>query len=56
MQKEYNTANERRITLFDGIFCIVYGAAYMSVGIIYLVVLLLAYYPVRIIFLKLRVI
>lgn len=50
--KKYSTADERRITLFDGIFCIGYGVVYMSLGIIFLAALLLAYYPVRTIFLK----
>ncbi len=53
-KKKYNTADARKVTVFDGIFCIVYGAAYMSLGTIFLVLLLLAYYPVRIISLKLR--
>ena len=55
-RKKYITADERKITLFDGIFCILYGVAYMSLGMIFLAILLLAYYPVRIIFLKLKVI
>jgi uncharacterized membrane protein len=50
--KKYITANERKVTLFDGVFCIVYGAAYTFLGMIFLAILLLAYYPVRIIFLK----
>ena len=54
--KKYSTVNERRVTLFDGIFCIIYGVAYMSLGMIFLVILLLAYYPARTIFLKLRII
>ena len=54
--KKYITANERKVTLFDGIFCILYGVAYMSLGLIFLAILLLAYYPVRIIFLKHKVI
>jgi len=55
-KKKYNTVNERRVTLFDGIFCILYGISYMSLGMIFLVILMLAYYPIRIIFLKLRLI
>jgi len=54
--KKYITASERKITLFDGIFCIIYGVAYMWLGMIFLAILLLAYYPVRIMFLKLKVI
>ena len=54
--KKYITANERKVTLFDGIFCIVYGVAYIFLGLIFLLILLLAYYPVRIIFLKHRLI
>jgi len=55
-KKKYKTVNERRVTLFDGIFCILYGISYMSLGMIFIVILMLAYYPVRIIFLKLRLI
>lgn len=55
-KKKYNTVNERRVTLFDGIFCIIYGIAYISLGMVFLAILLLAYYPVRTIFLKLRLI
>ena len=55
-KKKYSTANERKVTLFDGIFCIMYGIAYMSLGMIFLVVLLLAYYPARIICLKFKLI
>lgn len=53
-KRKYATANERRVVLFDGIFCITYGAAYMVSGIIFLTILLIAYYPVRILFLKLK--
>lgn len=55
-KKKYSTANERKVTLFDGIFCIMYGIAYMSLGMIYLVILFLAYYPARIICLKFKLI
>ena len=55
-KRKYNTVNERRVTLFDGIFCIIYGVAYTSLGMIFLAILLVAYYPVRTIFLKLRLI
>jgi len=55
-KKKYNTASERKVTLFDGIFCIIYGSAYISLGMISLVILLLAYYPIRIICLKLKII
>ena len=51
-KKRCSTANERKVTLFDGVFCIIYGVAYISLGIISLAVLLLAYYPIRIVFLK----
>ncbi|MBX4258720.1 hypothetical protein KTC96_14880 [Clostridium estertheticum] len=54
--KRCNTANERKVTLFDGIFCIIYGVAYITLGMIVLAILLLAYYPVRILFLKLKLI
>ncbi|MGV8983989.1 hypothetical protein [Clostridium sp.] len=55
-KKKYNTVNERRVTLFDGVFCIIFGVAYASLGMIFLVILMLAYYPVRTIFLKFRII
>ncbi|WP_291633983.1 hypothetical protein [Clostridium sp.] len=55
-KKKYNTVNERRVALFDGIFCIIYGITYASLGMIFLLILMLAYYPIRIIFLKLRII
>lgn len=54
--KRCNTANERKVTLFDGIFCIIYGVAFITLGMILLAILLLAYYPVRILFLKLKLI
>ena len=53
---KYITANERKVTLFDGIFCIIFGLAYTSLGMLLLTILLIAYYPVRIIFLKQRII
>lgn len=53
-RKKYSTANERKITLFDGVFCITFGVAYASLGMIFLVIVMLAYYPVRTIFLKFR--
>ena len=55
-KKKYNTVSERKVTLFDGIFCIIYGAAYMSLSVIFLAILLLAYYPIRIICLKYKII
>jgi len=55
-KKKYNTVNQRKLTLFDGIFCITYGLAYAFLGIYTLAILLIAYYPVRIILLKYKVI
>ncbi|MBU3189534.1 hypothetical protein K9O30_10530 [Clostridium bowmanii] len=55
-KKKFNTVNERRVTVFDGVFCIIFGVAYASLGMIFLVILMLAYYPVRTIFLKFRII
>ena len=31
-KKKYSTASERKVTLFDGIFCIIYGVAYAIIG------------------------
>ncbi|MGH4139370.1 hypothetical protein [Clostridium sp.] len=53
-RKRCSTVNERRVTLFDGIFCIIFGVAYASLGMIFLAILIIGYYPVRTIFLKLR--
>ena len=55
-KKKYNTVSERKVTIFDGIFCIIYGATYMSLGVIFLAILLLAYYPIRVICLKYKII
>ena len=58
-RKKYSTANERRITLFDGIFCILFGVIYMVPGIAPLVILgimLIAYYPIKVTLLKLKLI
>jgi hypothetical protein len=51
-KKKYNTVNERKLTLFDGFFCIAYGVAYMFLGIYILAILLISYYPVKTILLK----
>jgi len=51
-KKKYNTVNERKLTLFDGVFCITYGVTYMILPIYVLAAMLVAYYPVRAIFLK----
>ncbi len=53
-KKKFSTADERRITLFDGVFCMIFGLAYIKLGLLYLTVLLIAYYPVRFILLKLK--
>jgi uncharacterized membrane protein len=53
---KYSTANERKVVLFDGIFCIIFGVAYILLGMIFLSILLLAYYPIRIVFLKWKLI
>ena len=53
-KKKYSTVNERKLTLFDGIFCIAYGVAYMFLGIYILAIMLIAYYPVRTLLLKLK--
>ena len=53
-KKKYNTVNERKLTVFDGVFCIIYGVAYALLPLYFLAVLLIAYYPVRIISLKLK--
>ncbi|MBU3112505.1 hypothetical protein [Clostridium lacusfryxellense] len=55
-KKKYNEASERKVTLFDGIFCILYGVAYASLGVVFLAILLVAYYPIRIICLKQKII
>ena len=54
-RKKYPTASERKITLFDGVFCIIFGVIYMIPGIVPLVVLaifLIAYYPIKVTLLK----
>ena len=55
-KKKYDTANERRLTIFDGVFCILYGVVYMLLEVPFLLILLLAYYPVRIALLKHKII
>ena len=58
-RKKYNSANERKITLFDGVFCIIFGVVYMIPGLfplIFLALFLMAYYPIKMIFLKLKLI
>lgn len=58
-RKKYDTANERRITLFDGVFCLIFGGAFMIPGIFtlfFLAILLIAYYPIKVTFLKFRLI
>ena len=55
-KKKYSTANERKLTIFDGGFCITYGVAYAFLGVPFLLILLLAYYPARIVLLKLKLI
>ena len=57
--KKYSTANERRITLLDGIFCIIFGLVYMMPGIValvFLAIMLIAYYPIKVTLLKLKLI
>lgn len=51
-KKKYDTVNERKLTVFDGGFCIAYGVAYIFLGIYILAILLIAYYPVRTMLLK----
>jgi uncharacterized membrane protein len=53
-KKKYSTANERKVTIFDGGFCITYGIAYALLGVPYLIILLIAYYPARIALLKFK--
>jgi uncharacterized membrane protein len=55
-KKKYSTVSERKVTLFDGVFCIIYGVAYASLGLIVLAILLLAYYPIRLLCLKNKII
>ena len=53
-KKKYNTVNERRLTFFDGGFCILYGVVYILLPIYVLAIMLIAYYPVRTLLLKLK--
>lgn len=53
-KKKYNTVNERKLTIFDGGFCIAYGVAYVLLPIYILAIMLIAYYPVRTMLLKLK--
>jgi len=56
-RKKYPTANARKITLFDGIFCIIFGAVYMIPGImplLFLGIFLIAYYPIKLTLLRLK--
>lgn len=55
--KKYSSANGRRITVFDGIFCIIFGLVYMIPGIaalVFLAIMLIAYYPIKVMLLKLK--
>jgi uncharacterized membrane protein len=51
-KKKYNTVSERRLTVFDGSFCVIYGAAYIFLEVPFLFILLVAYYPIRLLLLK----
>jgi uncharacterized membrane protein len=53
-KKKYDTVNERRLAIFDGSFCIIYGVVYAFLETPFLVILLLAYYPVRIALLRFK--
>lgn len=53
-KRKYSTVNERKLTIFDGGFCIVYGVAYALLQLPFLLILLLAYYPVRIVLLRFK--
>lgn len=56
-RKKYHTANERKITLFDSIFCIIFGAIYMipgSLPLLVLAIFLIAYYPIKLTLLRLK--
>ena len=54
--KKYSTVNARKLTIFDGSFCIVFGIAYTFLGTIFLVVLLIGYFPLKTLLLKNKII
>lgn len=54
--KKYKTVNERKLTLFDGGFCLVFGLAYMVLGEILLIIMLIGYFPLRAVLLKNKII
>ena len=54
--KRHKSVNERKLALFDGGFCLVFGLAYMVIGTIFLAILLIAYFPLREMLLKFKVI
>jgi hypothetical protein len=58
-KKRYPTAKERRVTLFDGLFCIIFGVVYMLPGGLVLFLLagvLMGYYPIKLILLRFELI
>lgn len=54
--KKYKTVNARKLVIFDGGFCIVFGLAYMSLKLIFLIIIFIGYFPLREVLLKYKVI
>jgi len=55
--KKYITANERKISIYDGIYCLIFGVIYMvpgSLPLVFLALFLIAYYPLKMTLLKLK--
>jgi len=56
LKKKYKEANQKKVALFDGIFCILFGLIYLfTKGMTFLIIMLILYIPLKMLFAKLKV-
>jgi uncharacterized membrane protein HdeD (DUF308 family) len=55
LKKKYGEVSQKRVALFDGIFCIIFGLIYIfTEGMTILIIMFVLYFPLKILFAKFK--
>lgn len=55
LKKKYGEASQKKVALFDGIFCIIFGLIYIfTKGMTALIIMFILYFPLKILFAKFK--
>jgi len=56
LKKKYGEVSQKKVAVFDGIFCIIFGLIFLlTKGMTALIIIFFLYFPIRIVFAKFKI-